>query len=271
MKHFALIGQDIGYSLSPEIHRAAFAFLGAEAAYTLISFAPDEWADNLPRLKELDGFNVTKPHKTGVLRYLSPPSALPAVNTVLVSAGRFSGFSTDGAGLLRALDAAEFAYRDRSVLILGAGGAAVSAAAALTGAGARAYLLNRTYQRAAEAAALSGAAALRDVDALSAPGLAPYGLINCTTLGLAPGENPLPTGLDTRGAAWAYDMIYRPPITPFLREMTASGIRVSNGLSMLIHQAILADEIFLGIVLTERERQGLYRHIIQTLEKEKAV
>ncbi|MDR2202459.1 MAG: shikimate dehydrogenase [Clostridiales bacterium] len=246
MKKFALLGYNIDYSLSPAIHGAAFAALGIDAEYSLISVAPSGLADALVRLKTLDGFNVTKPHKTAVIPFLDQNSGGAAVNTVVNSGGVLKGYNTDGAGFMSSLTKESGGAAFVSALILGAGGTAVTIAAALKTAGARVFIVNRTPQKAGELARLTGAeAAIPDC----AVGL----VVNCTSQ--RSGEFVMPPVTLAQNALF-FDANYVE--TPFKAYAKSRGARFCDGLDMLIYQAIAAEELFLDVRFTSAETTKIY-------------
>lgn len=230
----ALIGRDISYTRSPEIHRHIAKAIGVEITFDVADVPYDELDSAVNRLLDgCDGFFVTKPYKNDIKRYLSNIETECGVN--FVRCGDRTGFNTDGIGFMRALDRA-FGATDKitSALILGSGGAAYSVAEALIKKGKRVYVLNRTLMNAAKLCAALGAELYVNQPAEL--------IINCTSVGLH-GEDVLSDLCVLPQFEYAYDLIYSPPETPFLRRCRASGAAVSNGRDMLIYQAIEGDKI----------------------------
>ncbi|MBR3148897.1 MAG: shikimate dehydrogenase, partial [Eubacterium sp.] len=124
-KEFALIGYPLGHSKSPEIHSKLFESAGIEGEYSCREIAPDKLEDAFSELRELDGYNVTIPHKTAIIPYLDKldkrAALFGAVNTVKNVKGKSVGYNTDCEGFLRALKGADIKLKGR-VLILGSGG-----------------------------------------------------------------------------------------------------------------------------------------------------
>ncbi len=199
------------------------------------------------------GLSVTMPHKEAVAALVdeSTPLAarLGAVNCVTFDHGTSSGDNTDGPGLVAALArGAGFDPAGRRCLIVGAGGAARAAIAALADAGATEVVVaNRTPERGVAAAALAGpvgrvgsAAEASECDLV----------VDATPVGMA--------GRSLPGEVWAVDpsllgpgqvvvdLVYDPPETPWLAAARARGATVANGIGMLVHQAALQLEKWTG-------------------------
>ena len=250
-------GAPIKHSMSPLIHNAWIAAAGLDAAY--VPFAPAEdrfeaFVDGL-RGGAIRGLNVTIPFKERALAAADTASDLArmagAANLLIFEAdGTIRADNTDGPGLLGALaaQASGFDIAAAPVTILGAGGAARGAVAALLLAGApQVRIVNRTPARAEELAAAFGARVVA-ADEAALPGLlSDTGLvINATSLGLGGGAGPAaPLELTPAGAV-VMDMVYRPLRTEFLRRAEALGRRTVDGLEMLLRQAVPSFEAFYG-------------------------
>ncbi len=258
-----ILGYPLDHTLSPPMHNAAFAALGLDWVYVPWPVAPDRLGEALQGLRALANFagaNVTVPHKEAILPHLDALSdearAVGAVNTIVREGDRFIGHTTDGAGLLGALaEAVGFRPQGARIVILGAGGAGRAAAFALGRAGAREVtILNRSLGR-AQALAADLARALPGVPVMAFPLLdRPPGqilgsadlVINATSVGMRPGE-PCPLDIaPCQPPTVAYDMIYNPAETVFLREARARGLRTANGLGMLVHQGAAAFALWTG-------------------------
>lgn len=228
-------GQPVAHSLSPLIHRAWIAAVGLDADYR--AFGPEDEPGfralvGEVRAGRLRGLNVTAPFKAAALALADEAGGRArlcgSANLLVHEDGRVRADSTDGEGLMAALaeQAPALDVRDRPVLILGAGGAARAAAAALKAAGAEVGVLNRTPARAEALAADLGVRvatpgdleeAALVVNALSAPPEVEVGAL--------------------RPDAVLMDMTYRPLMTPFLAAGRSGGLTTVDGLAMLIGQA----------------------------------
>ncbi|MFZ5668472.1 MAG: shikimate dehydrogenase [Pseudomonadota bacterium] len=250
----AVVGHPVAHSLSPAIHGAWIEALGIDAAYVRIDPGPEGFAALVAggRAAGRAGFNVTIPFKEEALALADEASEAArlagAANLLLFRAdGTVFADNTDGVGLLGALAAQAPGFDPAAgpAVILGAGGAARGAAAALKQAGAPEIRIhNRTRERAEAIAADIGP----PVVAVDEPGLADANvLINATSLGLGGGPGP---DIDLAGApksAVVMDMVYKPLRTQFLRRAETLGLRTVDGLEMLIRQAAPSFEAFFGV------------------------
>lgn len=144
-KRFAVVGSDISYSKSPQLMGQIAAKRDVGIAYDIVGLPSDVSDEGLKAVFDgYDGCNVTIPFKRRAAQIYR--SALSSVNTVC----RFGATSTDGVGLLRALDNHGFAYTNAPLWVVGAGGAAEACVAELVKHGAKIKLLNRTQQHADE-------------------------------------------------------------------------------------------------------------------------
>jgi len=235
MMQAGVAGQPIAHSLSPLIHAAWIAAAGLDAAYQAWGPADaDEFAALVAegRAGRLRGMNVTAPFKEQALAMAEEASATArtcgSANLLLFGGGRVRADSTDGAGLMAALaaQAPQLDVNGRGVMVLGAGGAARAAVAALKAAGAEVGVMNRTRER-AEALGSDLGVVVAEPGALAGAALVVNGLSVRPDIDLS--------GL--RDDAVLMDMTYRPLMTPFLAQGRARGLATVDGLAMLIGQA----------------------------------
>ncbi|HET6970668.1 MAG TPA: shikimate dehydrogenase [Phenylobacterium sp.] len=250
-------GRPIAHSLSPVLHNAWLTAAGVDGVY--VTFAPP--ADGFRRFAEgmrggvIRGLNVTLPFKPDALAVADEASPLArqaaAANLLIFDAdGTIRADNTDGAGLLRAFEvqAPQWNAEAGPVAVLGAGGAARGAVAALLLAGApRVWVVNRTLGTAEALAAALGpkVVPLPLSDAARAFSEA-TAVINATSAGLGSAG-----GLDvplerTPETAVVMDMLYKPLETPFLAQARALGRATVDGLEMLIGQGAPSFEAFFG-------------------------
>jgi len=154
-KVVGLFGYPVNHSLSPLFQNAAFAELGLNFAYFPFLVHPKDLSRAVEAIRTLNlvGVNVTVPHKEKIVNYLDETSPevkkIGAVNTVVNQKGRLIGYNTDGEGFINSLKEKRFNPRGKRVLLLGAGGAAVSIGFSLLREKAKnVVLINTTYPRA---------------------------------------------------------------------------------------------------------------------------
>ena len=257
-KQLGVIGYPLSHTLSPVFQQAAFDYHAIPATYSAWPTAPECLAETVERLRGVEylGFNITIPHKRRMLDLVNELDGMAgnigAVNTVVNRGGSLTGYNTDAYGFVESLKAkADFEPRGKTVLLLGAGGAARAAAYALAGEGVgRLTIANRTVSR-AESLAEDVGQLLRRVDATPLDGVSGDAdlIVNSTSVGMASsdgaGRTPLGAGSIPRDAL-AYDMVYTPAETPFLHCAREAGARVLGGLWMLIYQGAAAFELWTG-------------------------
>jgi len=240
-----VVGQPVIHSLSPFIHSAWIKAAGIDACYG--SYGPKD-ADQFKALMDwgrrggLRGLNVTAPFKELALLLADEIGATAAVsgsaNLLVFEDGKIAADSTDGAGLMAALaeQAPDLDLVGRPVVVLGAGGAARAAVAALNAAGARVGVLNRTRGRAEALVAEIGGSVV-GTDALAGAAL----VVNALSV------PPVVDVSSLRPQAVLMDMTYRPLMTAFLTAGRERGLTVVDGLAMLIGQARPSFRAMFGI------------------------
>lgn len=254
-----VIGHPVAHSRSPLIHGHWLRHHGLPGSYERIDVAPENLAAFVGGFAAagLIGGNVTIPHKesaAGLVDALTPNAArLGAVNTLSLDPdGRVLGENTDGGGFIAGLVQAvglDALGRMRTALVLGAGGAARAIAAALLDAGVpRILVANRTAARADRLRDL-GFGSIQPIAWTAAHDASQEAdlVVNTTSLGMA-GQPSLDLDLDLlpREAVVA-DIVYVPLETPLLAAARARGLRVADGLGMLLHQAVPGFERWFGV------------------------
>jgi shikimate dehydrogenase len=250
-------GQPIKHSMSPILHNAWIQAAGLDAAYVPFAPAADHFAIFVDGLRggAVRGLNVTIPFKEQALAAADQVSDLArmagAANLLIFEEdGVIRADNTDGPGLLGAIaaQAPGFDLAARPVVILGAGGAARGAVAALLLAGApKVAIVNRTLDRAQELVAAFGPRTVAVAEYALTDHLIDAGLvINATSLGLGGGDGPAARLDLTPEDAVVVDMVYKPLRTEFLRRAEAAGRRTVDGLEMLLRQAIPTFEAIYG-------------------------
>jgi shikimate dehydrogenase len=248
-------GAPIRHSLSPLLHNAWLKEAGIDGVY--VAFAPPQ--DAFPAFAEglrggaVVGLNVTIPFKQQALTLADDASGLArasgAANLLLFHEnGRIEARNTDGEGMMAALaaQAPHFDPRSGPALVLGAGGAARGAVAALLEAGSpQVIVVNRTLDRAEHLAqALGPRVRAFDRPDWAAPDAVL--IVNATSLGLGGGAGPRVPWKSLPDTAVAMDMVYKPLRTEFLAGAEERGLTIVDGLEMLIRQAIPSFQAFYG-------------------------
>jgi shikimate dehydrogenase len=250
-------GWPVSHSLSPRLHNAWLAASGLDGVYVAFPASPDRFAGFIHGLRGgvITGLNVTAPHKEAALALADVRSERAdwagAANLLLFGEdGAIMADNTDGEGLMAAFlaQAPGFDFEAGPILILGSGGAARGAAAALLQIGARKIVILARHLSSGEALADalgSRVAALKPEDMRSVASRL-SAVINATPSGL---EAARTLSLDLRDlapSAIIMDMVYRPLITPLLQAAHDRGLRTVDGLEMLIGQARPSFTAFFG-------------------------
>lgn len=264
-KILGVIGDPIEHSLSPLMHNAAIDKLGLNYIYLPFHVKPEFLEGAVKSLKALEirGINVTIPHKVTIMEYLDEidEAALDigAVNTVVNDNGKLKGYNTDGAGYIQSLTSETgFDPKDKSILVLGAGGASLAVITALLSKHPKSlHIVNRTQNK-AQALAEKFSKKYPNIDIVAEDledwireGLSvKYDLVvNTTSIGMK-GEIPkmvLPFKVDQLPPhAIVSDIVYSPFETPMLKEANDIGLKTHYGLGMLLHQGAIAFKLFTG-------------------------
>jgi shikimate dehydrogenase len=242
MKRYALIGYPLDHSFSPEFFRSFFADQGIEACYDAIPLPSLNALEGMIKAEyRLIGFNVTHPYKEAILPLLFHLSEealeTAAVNAVFVrrtdKGFLLYGHNTDTGGFSSSLDSLEI--KTDIALILGCGGASKAIAKVFRD---KKLPYHRLCRRPAEPTDIAW-------EAMDASMIRQYDLIvNATPVGTFPADLDKPEipyeGLRTD--QFLYDLVYNPPLTPFLKEAERRGIPCCNGMDMLRKQAWLSWE-----------------------------
>ena len=267
-KIYGLLGRKLGHSWSVPIHQA----LGCED-YRLIELEPEELG-NFLRREDIGGLNVTIPYKRDVMAFCDVidegAKAIGSVNTIVRREGKLYGYNTDIDGFLYMLDRAGISLTDKKVLVLGSGGASLTARAAARRAGARKIVV----------VSRSGPDNYENLDRHQYSDV----LINTTPIGMWPNMEGRPVDVWSLDVTAVADVIYNPGRTELLlqaeeidrdfhrmsdapRDVLVNAglrpIRYTGGLPMLVRQAVRAEELFFDRSIpdseTERILAGLWQ------------
>ncbi len=256
---FGVIGNPIHHSFSPTIHNTMADMTGKNIAYMPFKVENNsvEAAIKGAYALNIKGLNVTVPHKMEVMKYLSDidknAKVIGAVNTLKYTENGYVGYNTDIIGVYYAIKNAGFEIENKTVVLLGAGGAANACGVMAADKGAnKLYIANRTVEK---AEALSEriknnyncqvtALNINEINTIENADI----IINATTVGFGDkaGISPI---INTdfykdKGVDLVFDAIYAPWKTKLLEDARNSGCHTINGFSMLVYQAVAAEEIW---------------------------
>lgn len=260
-KLLGLIGHPVEHSLSPKLHNTLYKEYGLDYIYLAFDIAPEDIACAVAAFKTLSftGFNVTIPHKQNILPFLDvidpEARAIGAVNTVKIQDGKLFGYNTDGMGFVDSLKRRGIMLKDKTVLVLGAGGSARAICVYLLKEGiSKLYLYNRTREKAFELVdnlkCFFHDACLEYIEKKDLRDVQLDLMVNTTPLGMWPHTRNTPLeDYDFLPGMTVVDIIYNPIETLFLKRARQAGCITINGLDMLVGQALKAIEIWTGVAM----------------------
>ena len=277
-KHYAVIGHPIGHTMSPFIHKRLFALAGADADYTHLDIAPEALAAEYQnRLRHLDGFNITIPHKEAIIPLLDAlddkAKMYGSVNTVAFKDGKATGYTTDPDGFIKALEAAGIDL-DGRIMILGCGGVARTMAYEIA-------LRGKPFEFAVRRESVGRAGLLcLDVTRKVPDAQVSFGLIdqiigtvdvliNATPVGMYPHIDEQPIHNCAIGRCGAvYDAIYNPLETALVKRAKANGSKAAGGMSMLVWQAVAAHQIWDGSQYDPKDIEQLVQDAAEEMNRQ---
>ena len=262
-KLLGIIGDPVEHSLSPVMHNAAIALLGLDYIYVPFPVEQGDLEKAIAGFTAtgLVGFSITIPHKQKIIPLLTEISDdaanIGAVNTVWRTESGWKGTNTDATGFIAPLKAMSRDWTKITPVILGNGGAARAVIAGLTNLGCSEIhvvgrnpdKLARFYQSWSHATNISSILKIHNWDSLSSLIPAADLLVNTTPVGMSPHVDASPVDESLmqklKTDAIAYDLIYTPNPTQFLRLASDRGATAIDGLEMLLQQGVAALEIWL--------------------------
>ena len=241
--HYGLLGRNLSHSYSPQIHSAF-----ADYDYRLMEIEPDK-LESFMRNAIFSGINVTIPYKKAVLPYcdeLTPQAKrLGAVNTIVKKPdGTLWGHNTDYFGFLEMVKRSALNVQGKKALVLGSGGAGVTASAVLTDLGATVITISRNGEHNYNNLHLHQDASI---------------IVNATPVGMYPNNGTAPIALSAfPNLEGVLDLIYNPFKTDLLLEAEEKGLVTLNGLYMLVAQAKESAEYFSATTISNEKIKDVY-------------
>jgi len=246
-----LLGKKLGHSYSPQIH----SHLGAYS-YDLFEKSPEELEDFL-RNGDFTGLNVTMPYKKDALPYCDElsdrASQLGAVNTIVRRAdGTLIGHNTDYFGFQSMVKRSGLVIAEKKVLVLGSGGASVTAVAVLRELGANVIVISR-----------NGENNYHNLDKHTDASV----IVNATPVGMYPNTGITPVNLrQFPNLVGVLDIVYNPARTQLLLEAESRGLVTENGLWMLVAQAKESSEWFTGAKIADSKITNIHAILCRQME-----
>lgn len=256
MKQYGCIGKKLVHSFSKEIHAKL-----ADYKYDLIELSEEEIKPFFEK-KEFAAINVTLPYKETVIPYLDVVSDIAkrigAVNTIVNKDGKLYGYNTDYYGMKALIEKIGVEIKGKKVLILGTGGTSKTAQNVAKDMGAtELFVVSRSKK---ENCITYEEAVGSHTDAQV--------IINTTPSGMYPDCNSCPIDIFPFTALeGVVDVIYNPLCTNLVLDAKRKGIRAEGGLYMLVMQAVVAVEKFLGTEIPREKADEVYASVLQSKQK----
>lgn len=257
-KVVGLIGEPVEHSFSPPMHNEAFKILGLDYVYVPFNVSPDNLKSAIEGANSLNiqGLNVTIPHKINVIKYLKEldPIAelIGAVNTIDFK--NLKGYNTDGIGCIRAIEEVT-KIKDKNIVVAGAGGAARAIVFYLAKYGAEEVnILNRNLKKAENLASdLLASNLISNVNSSDISEISKFIsdadiLIDTTPIGMHPNvsDEPIVKAADIHEELVVNDIVYNPNETVLLKEAIKANAKVVYGIKMLLYQGAESFKIWTG-------------------------
>ncbi len=273
---YGLIGYPLGHTLSPYIHSQLFAIKGISASYNAIEISPESLGEKFALLLELDGFNVTIPHKNSIIKeldFIDETSKLyGSVNTVKKENNKFYGYNTDAYGFLKGIERAGLKLSG-NVFVYGYGGVARTIAFECVKKGCNVTLgvrqglqdrakplRNEIYEK------LNTQVDIKEIYSLSQK----YDLfINATPVGMYPKVDASPITKEQISLfGGVFDTIYNPQQTTLIKYAKECGVKNDSGLAMLVYQAVKAQSVWFDTEFENKDIEAIIEKSAKKLSEE---
>ena len=271
MKILGLIGEKLGHSYSPDIHRKFLKDNNIDGVYNLFSVDNSDKENIVKSLKTLSisGCNVTIPYKEEVIKQLDVISeearAIGAVNTIHIENKKAYGYNTDYYGFGKMLKRNNIEIAGREFYILGSGGASRSIIKYLLDNNAgKVVSVSRNKDNAKKKL---GTFHIDFIDYDELEHISSYAIVNTTPCGMSPNIDSIAVDENIlSNFEVAADIVYNPLETAFLKSAKSRGLQVVDGLFMLVGQAVKAEEIWNDITVDKNTEEEIYNCLKEKLE-----
>lgn len=262
---FGLIGEKLGHSLSPVIHKKFFSMTNMDADFKLFEIDPSKLETDFISIKSsgIKGLNVTIPYKIDIMNLIdeiSPQAAaIGSINTICFNDSKTVAHNTDYFGFGKMLAKNDIPLENKTVVILGAGGSANAVIEyAINSRASKIFLVSRTPAIARKKFNSVPVIDYNELNNLSSGDV----IVNCTPVGMFPTVAASPVNsLCLSKFSSAVDLIYNPIETNFLSMARKQGLKTVNGLYMLVAQAICSEELWNNIRVDESIIDKIYKEL----------
>lgn len=244
MKEFCLIGEKLGHSYSVDIHNKVYELYNIDARYNLLELTKEEF-DNYDFTK-FDGINITIPYKVDIIKKLNNISdnikKINAINTIDNKENELNGYNTDVFGFEKTLEYMNIDINNKTILILGNGGASKAVYFTLKSLGKnKIFIARRSFNHNIKLEPGDRFIQYIEIQKLNKVDL----IVNCTPLGMYPDveHNPIINKNEIE-SKYLIDLIYNPYKTALMKKYELKGTKVINGLYMLVAQALKSESIW---------------------------
>lgn len=262
---YGLIGENLGHSLSPQIHSLILEKLNLKGLYNLFEVKNGNLKEGIMGLKALGakGVNVTIPYKVDIMECLDSISKkaekIGAVNTIAFEENKLIGYNTDYYGFGESLKNSGVDVYNKNAVILGTGGASKAVLHYLLDNGIKDIVyVSRNPENTEDHVKDFNVISYENMDKLKNNDI----VINCTPCGMYPKieYSPINKSILSKFSS-AIDLIYNPKETIFLKEARSFGAKTVNGMYMLVAQAVASQEIWQKTKISEETVKHIYETI----------
>ena len=269
-KLLGIFGNPVSHSLSPIMHNDWFAKYKLNCLYVAFDVLPENLKSAVESVRTLNisGVNVTVPHKVEVMKYIDTiddaAKTIGSVNTIVNKNGKLRGYNTDWQGFITDLKSKKINLKNKTVLVIGAGGAAKAILYSLNKLKVKQiYLTSRTFDKAKLIAKKYKNISVIDINKISASFLKETDcLVNCSTCGMKK-DDKLPFAIkEFNKKIVFYDIIYNKE-TPFKKFAAKNKIKYFSGEGMLIYQGAVSFDKWTGIFPNTKNTLSLIKKFMR--------